>query len=206
MYKPIPITLYWLFILSFSSLFALEGRLMRYPDIHENQIVFTYEDDLWLVSSYGGAAIRITSHPGIEQYAKFSPDGKWIAFTGEYDGGKDVYVMPASGGEPKRLTYHPANDEVVEWKNDGKTILFRSRRDLDVKGYLVSIEGTFPESLPIDQLRYGSFSPDGSQIAYNRKQLRSDELEGIQRRRTAGYLDCQSRESILPKDHIIQRI
>lgn len=141
---------------------------MRYPDIHNEQIVFTYEDDLWLVSSQGGTAVRITSHPGTEQYAKFSPDGEWIAFTGEYDGGRDIYVIPASGGEPRRLTYHPADDEVVEWKPDGKAILFRSKRDLETRGYLVSIDGTFPEMLPVDRLRYGSFSPDGSQIAYNR--------------------------------------
>ncbi len=151
-----------------TSLFALEGRLMRYPDIHNDRIVFTYEDDLWLVSSQGGTAVRMTSHPGTEQYAKFSPDGKWIAFTGEYDGGRDVYLIPASGGEPKRLTFHPADDDVVEWKPDGKAILFRSKRDLEIRGYTVSIDGSFPEILPVDRLRYGSFSPDGSQIAYNR--------------------------------------
>ncbi len=168
MRKPFYFMLIGLFTFLTLSLFALEGRLMRYPDVHNNQIVFTYEDDLWLVSSRGGTAVRITSHPGTEQYAKFSPDGKWIAFTGEYDGERDVYVIPASGGEPRRLTYHPADDEVVEWKPDGKAILFRSKRDLETRGYLVSIDGSFPKILPVDRLRYGSFSPDGSQIAYNR--------------------------------------
>ncbi|HVO77212.1 MAG TPA: protease, partial [Candidatus Bathyarchaeia archaeon] len=91
---------------------AIEGRLMRHPAIHGDRIAFTYEDDLWSAPSAGGLATRLTTHPGIEQYAAFSPDGKWIAFTGSYDGGHDVYVIPATGGEPVRLTYHPAYNRV----------------------------------------------------------------------------------------------
>src|SRR5208282_6048369 len=82
-----------------------EGRLMRFPDIYKDQIVFSYGADLWLTTTSGGLARRITSHPGLELFPKFSPDGKWIAFTGQYDGNFNVYVMPAAGGEPRQLTF-----------------------------------------------------------------------------------------------------
>src|SRR5256885_16417303 len=83
---------------------------------------------IWIASREGGAARRLTSHVGDELYPKFSPDGKWIAFTGEYDGNPDVYLISAEGGEPKRLTVHPGNDIVLGWTPDGKDILFRSDR------------------------------------------------------------------------------
>ena len=91
----------------------------RYPDIYQDKIVFTSEGDLWMVSANGGTALRMTTAEGEERFAKFSPDGKWIAFTGEYDGNSDVYVMPLAGGEPMRLTYHPWGDHVVGWSPDG---------------------------------------------------------------------------------------
>ena len=84
-----------------------EGRLMRFADIYKDKIVFSYAGDLWLVSSSGGEARRITTDPGLELFPKFSPDGKWIAFTAQYDGNFNVYVMPADGGEPKQLTFEP---------------------------------------------------------------------------------------------------
>lgn len=70
-------------------------RLLRYPDIHDARVVFTYAGDLWLAERAGGQARRLTSHPGIESFAKFSPDGRWITFSADYDGNLDVYVMPA---------------------------------------------------------------------------------------------------------------
>ena len=101
---------------------------MREPDISKDSVVFVYAEDLWTVPRAGGEARRLTSHPGDEQFPKFSPDGKWIAFTGEYDGNADVYVIPAQGGEPRRLTYHPGNDGVLGWTPDSKKVLFRSNR------------------------------------------------------------------------------
>src|SRR6266404_2654981 len=103
-------------------------KLLRFADISKDKVVFAYAGDLWTASREGGAARRLTSHVGDELYPKFSPDGKWIAFTGEYDGNPDVYVVPAEGGEPKRLTFHPSNDIVLGWTPDGKDILFRSDR------------------------------------------------------------------------------
>ena len=147
------------------------ARLMRWADIHGDTVVFTYEDDLWLVPTAGGEARRITSHPGGERYAKFSPDGSMIAFTGSYDGGTDVYVIDARGGEPRRLTYHPASDRVLGWHPDGTRVLFRSRRAFPFRGeelYYVSVEGGTPERLPVDRAGLASLSPDGSKLVYNR--------------------------------------
>jgi tricorn protease len=159
-----------------------EGRLLRFPDIHGDQIVFAYGGDLWLVPRAGGRAQRITTHPGRELFPKFSPDGKWIAFTGQYDGNFNVYVMPAEGGQPKQLTFYqggaqPLNDrmgihdEVVSWFPDSQRIVFLSRRDASngwtKRLYSVSIDGGWPEPLPMDQGGLISFSPDGTKIAYN---------------------------------------
>src|SRR6266699_3468015 len=103
-------------------------KLLRYADISRDRVVFVYGGDLWIAPREGGAASRLTSHVGDELYPKFSPDGKCIAFTGEYDGNPDVYLISSEGGEPKRLTFHPSNDIVLGWTPDGKNILFRSDR------------------------------------------------------------------------------
>src|SRR5271169_1578505 len=108
---------------------STEGRLMRFPDIQKERVVFSYGGDLWLVSSQGGTAQRITTHPGLELFPKFSPDGKWIAFTGQYDGNFNVYVMPSEGGQPKQLTFYQGSaqqlndrmgihNQVINWTPD----------------------------------------------------------------------------------------
>ena len=154
-----------------SSPAAGANHLMRYADVHNNKIVFTYEDDLWLVSTDGGDARRITSDPGLEYFAKFSPDGSMIAFTAEYDGDVDVYVMDTAGGVPTRLTYHPASDRVLDWFPDGRGVLFRSNREYPFRGeeiYRVSLDGGMPVKLPVDRAGLTAISPDGGSIAYNR--------------------------------------
>ena len=142
-----------------------EGRLMRFPDIYKDRIVFSYAGDLWLVPSAGGVARRITTHPGLELFPKFSPDGKWIAFTGQYDGNFNVYVIPAAGGEPRQLTFQPdvgtvsermgPNNMVINWFPDSQRILFLSRRETFNtwfgRLYSVSINGGLPEALPVDK-------------------------------------------------------
>ena len=159
-----------------------EGRMLRFPDIYKDKIVFYYAGDLWLGSTSGGAARRITTNPGRELFPKFSPDGKWIAFTGQYDGNFNVYVMPAEGGQPKQLTFYqgsaqPLSDrmgihnEVVTWFPDSKRILFLTRRDATngwiKRPYSISIDGGLPEPMPVDQGGLTSFSADGSKMAYN---------------------------------------
>src|SRR5581483_907533 len=159
-----------------------EGRMLRFPDISKDKIAFYYGGDLWLASNTGGVARRITTHPGRELFPKFSPDGKWLAFTGQYDGNFNVYVMPAEGGQPKQLTFHqgsaqPLSDrmgvhnEVVAWTPDSKRIVFLSRRDATngwiKRQFSVSVDGGLPEPMPMDQGGVASFNADGSKIAYN---------------------------------------
>ena len=147
------------------------SHLMRYADVHGDQIVFTYEGDLWLVSTAGGDARRITNDPGEEYWAKFSPDGRQIAFTAQYDGGSNVYVMDARGGVPRRLTYHPAGDRVLGWWPDGTRVLFRSNRAYPSRAeeiYTIGLDGGMPERLPVDRAGLTAVSPDGKRIAFNR--------------------------------------
>ena len=150
---------------------AAPGYVMRYADVGAGQIVFTYEDDLWLVPVTGGDAHRITSHPGRETAAKFSPDGSLLAFTGDYDGGGDVYVMDARGGVPRRLTFHPAGSTLLDWTADGKSVIFTSNREAPAYSselYTVSIDGGMPVRLPVDRGSLASMAPDGSGLAFNR--------------------------------------
>ncbi|HEV3384369.1 MAG TPA: S41 family peptidase [Gemmata sp.] len=161
-----------------------EARLLRFPAIHGEQIVFTYAGDLYTVSANGGTARRLTSHPGFEMFPRFSPDGTQIAFTGQYDGNTEVFVVPSSGGEPKRLTYTATlgrdevsdrmgpNNIVMGWTPDGKNILFRSRmrsfNDFIGQLYTVPAEGGMAEPLPLPRGGFASYSPDGKQLAFNR--------------------------------------
>jgi tricorn protease len=146
-------------------------KLLRFADISKDKVVFAYAGDLWVSSREGGNARRLTSHVGDELFPKFSPDGKWIAFTGEYDGNPDVYVVSAEGGEPKRLTFHPSNDIVLGWTPDGKNILFRSDRFSAPPGrytklFLVSPQGGTAKPLQVPRGDLTSFSPDGNKVAY----------------------------------------
>src|SRR5262245_8139787 len=144
--------------------------LLQKPAVNGSQIVFVYAGDLWTVPREGGDAKRLTTGVGVETDPVFSPDGSLVAFTGEYDGNTDVYVTPAGGGVPKRLTYHPASDRAIGWTPDGKQVLFASSRN-STSGYArlftIGYEGGgLPTELPLPVASYGSFSTDGSSIAY----------------------------------------
>ena len=144
--------------------------LLRHPALSRTQIVFSYAGDLWSVPRDGGEAIRLTTAPGVETDPVFSPDGSQIAFTGEYDGNVDVFVIPATGGEPRRLTHHPGEDTAAGWTPDGKRILFVSSRTIPNDGaklYTLPVGGEgLPDELPFPIATDGSYSPDGSHIAY----------------------------------------
>jgi tricorn protease len=161
-----------------------EERLLRFPAVHGNQAVFTYAGDLYTVPIEGGTARKLTSYNnGYEMFARFSPDGKNIAFTGQYDGNTEVFLIPAKGGIPKRLTYTATlrrdnvsdrmgpNNIVMTWR-DNNHIIFRSRKQSfnSFKGQLfdVSVEGGLSKELPLPSGGFCSFSPDGKKLAYNR--------------------------------------
>ena len=159
-----------------------EARLLRFPATNGTDIAFTYAGDLYTVPVTGGEARRLTSHIGFEVFARYSPDGSTIAFTGEYDGNREVYVIPAKGGEPKRVTFTSTNSRddlgdrmgpnniVMGWTPDGKYIVYRNRIGDGFEGNLwkVSPDGSMPEEIPLPQGGFCSYSPDGKKLAYNR--------------------------------------
>ncbi|MBV9268333.1 MAG: PD40 domain-containing protein [Acidobacteriaceae bacterium] len=146
-------------------------RMLRTPTVSRTQIAFAYANNIWVVDRKGGAARRLTSFQGQTGNPHFSPDGNWIAFSGEYGGNTDVYVVPAAGGEPKRLTWHPAPDVVQGWTPDGKSILFSSTRATVAptaapRFWSVPAQGGVEEPLALPRGYQGKISPDGSHIAY----------------------------------------
>src|ERR1043166_8525522 len=162
---------------------AQEARLLRFPAAHGDTVAFSYAGNLYRGAAAGGIARRLTSHDGYEMFARFSPDGKWLAFTGQYDGNTEVYLMPSEGGVPKRLTFTATlgrdevsdrmgpNNIVMTWKNNDE-IVFRSRmrepNDFIGQLYTVSVKGGLPKQLPVPRGGFCSFSPDGKKMAYNR--------------------------------------
>ncbi len=159
-----------------------QTKLLRFPDIAGDRVAFCYAGDVWTAPAKGGNATRLTAHPGLELFPKYSPDGKWLAFTGQYEGDEQVYVMPAEGGQPKQLTYYPArgpfpprggyDNQVMGWTPDGASILFRSQRDADgirSEGQLFTVpaKGGLAKPLPMPTSGAGDFSPDGKRIAYS---------------------------------------
>lgn len=161
-----------------------EARLMRFPAVNNNQIVFSYAGDLYSVPLSGGIARKLTTHVGYEMFPHFSPDGKTIAFTGQYDGNTEVFSIPAEGGTPKRLTYTATlkrddisdrmgpNNIVMAWTPDGSKIVYRSRKQSfnDFKGqlFMVPASGGMSEEVPLSTGGFCSFSPDGKKLAFNR--------------------------------------
>lgn len=143
----------------------------RHPDIHGDRIVFCAEADLWVTSDRGGGSRRLTTHPGTEYFPRFSPDGRSIAFTGEYDGNREVFIIDSEGGEPRRLTWHPASDEVLGWTPDGLGILFRSSRE-EPNGaweiFSVPARGGDAEKLPLGWAARIDVDPDSGRWAFTR--------------------------------------
>ncbi|MDQ6480389.1 PDZ domain-containing protein [Dyadobacter sp. LHD-138] len=163
---------------------AQETRLLRFPAVHGNQVVFSYAGDLYTVPKSGGVSRKITNHPGYETFPRFSHDGKQIAFTGQYDGNTEVFVIPATGGEPKRITYTATlgrddvadrmgpNNVVMGWTPDDKNVVYRSRgtsfNAFKGKLYKAPISGDLSEELPFSVAGWSSYNEDGSKLAMNR--------------------------------------
>jgi tricorn protease len=174
----------FVFILATAGFSAEEARVLRFPTAYGDQVVFSYAGDLYSVSSEGGYARKLTNHEGYEAFPRFSHDGKYIAFTGEYDGNREVYMIPSQGGIPQRMTFTPTlgrddisdrmgpNNIVMGWKHDNASIVFRSRtrewNSFNGQLYLASVNGGLPEQLPVPRGGFCSFSPDDKKFAYNR--------------------------------------
>lgn len=150
---------------------AGEARLVRYPHYHNGQVAFTYMGDIWTAKDDGQNVQRLTAHRGRDLTPRFSPDGKWIAFSSDREGNLDVWVVPAEGGSPKQLTFHSSDDNVLGWSPDSKQVLFASSRGDDFLGtlYVVPLAGGGEQRAGTDFGLYGSFSPDGTRLAVNRK-------------------------------------
>lgn len=201
---------------------ADEARLLRFPAIHGKQVAFTYAGDLYTVSASGGVARKLTNHAGYEMFARFSPDGRWIAFTGQYDGNTEVYLMAAEGSAPKRLTYTASlsrddpsdrmgpNNIIIGWKDD-RTVVYRGRAGewnaFRGQLYTVSIDGGLPEQLPLPRGGWCSYSPDKKKLAYNRvfrefrtwKRYRGGQADDIwiydfQTKTTTNLTDCPAQD------------
>ncbi|TVR85360.1 MAG: protease [Saprospirales bacterium] len=161
-----------------------EARLLRFPSAHDDQVVFTYAGDLYTVDRSGGVARKLTSHPGMKIFPRFSNDGSKIAFTGQYDGNTEVFVIPAEGGEPERITYTTTlarddvsdrmgpNNIVMTWTPDDEHVVFRTRDNSfnAFKGVLkkAPLDGGMPEQLPFSVASWCSYTEDGTELAHNR--------------------------------------
>ncbi|GAA0543791.1 S41 family peptidase [Rhizomicrobium palustre] len=160
---------------------AAAPKYLHFPDVYGDKVVFSYAGDLWLSSTKGGKAVRLTSGAGAELFAKFSPDGKWIAFTGQYGGDEQVYVIPAEGGAPRQLTFQPSmgpldprqgyDNRVNGWTPDGKSVLFRSLRDqpgpIDGRLYTVALSDGKVIALPMYRAGKGVYAPDGKSLLFS---------------------------------------
>jgi tricorn protease len=148
----------------------LDARMFRYPAVSADQIAFVYAGDIWIAGREGGLAHRLTSSPGEELFPRFSPDGRQIAFSANYDGSSSVYVMPAMGGTPRRLTWHGSGDRTLGWTPDGEQVLFASSRESGSMRfnqlYTIPAGEGQPTKLPVPYGEFGSFSPDGKRLAY----------------------------------------
>jgi tricorn protease len=145
------------------------GAMLRYPDISKDKICFVYANDIWTVGRNGGLASPLASPPGAETFPRFSPDGKTIAFVGNYDGNRDIYTIPVEGGIPTRVTHHPASESLCDWTPDGKLLfLTNGLAGLARQTQLFTVDATggLPEQLPVPYGGFGAISPDGEWLAY----------------------------------------
>ena len=147
-----------------------QTRLLRQPAVSKDHLAFVYGGDIWVSDRDGGHPIQLTSHPAAEFAPHFSPDGRWIAFSANYDNNTDVYVIPVEGGQPRRLTWHPAADIVTGWSVDGKRVLFVSNREVansrSGQLYEVSLDGGYERKVMKAVAVEGSWSPDGKRLVY----------------------------------------
>ena len=155
-----------------SRLSAQGTRILRQPSVSATQIAFAYAGDIWIAGRDGGDARRITSAPGMEENPRLSPDGRYLAYSGEYSGNWDVYVVALGEGTPVRLTWHPGVDDVRGWTPDGRSVVFATNRQNPRKDgvqlWTVPRGGGYEQPLPLPEANHAMFSPDGRRVVYER--------------------------------------
>jgi tricorn protease len=169
--KKISLLAIFLIFVFFSLALGREARLVRYPHYQAGRVVFSYLGDIWTTDENGQNVQRLTVNRARDVYPRFSPDGKWIAFSSDRNGNLDVFIIPSAGGLAKQLTAHSADDIVLGWTPDGRAVLFSSNRGEDFMPqlYTVSVTGGMPQKAGTDMGIQASYSPDGNRIAYNQK-------------------------------------
>lgn len=149
-----------------------EAKLLRHPTYHKGRVAFSYLGDIWVANDNGAGVQRLTDHRARDVYPRFSPDGRWIAYSSNRYGNYDVFVMPSQGGQTRQLTFHTGNDLVVGWTPDSKKVIFQASRGALFPGipnlYEVSVDGGLEQVIPTDWGAWGSYSPDGKKLAFNR--------------------------------------
>jgi tricorn protease len=179
--------------------------LLRQPTVSQRHIAFAYANNIWIVPREGGDARRLTSFQGQESNPRLSPDGRWVAFSGQYGGNTDVYVVPVEGGEPHRLTWHPMPDVVQGWSPDGRRVVFASGRSSAptpgaTRFWTVSVDGGLPEPLAIPRGWQGGYSPDGQRFAYRMANSFDEEWRNYRggQNRPIWILDLRSHDLVTP--------
>ncbi len=169
--KKICFPVFFVLLVITTSAFGREARLIRYPHYNNGRVTFSYLGDIWMATEDGKDVQRLTVNRARDVYPRFSPDGKWIAFSSDRNGNLDIFILPSSGGTVKSLTSHSADDTVLNWTPDGRSILFSSNRGEDFlpKLYTVSVDGGMPVNAGVDMGLQGSYSPDGKRLAYNQR-------------------------------------
>jgi tricorn protease len=187
-----------------ASTLPAQTRLLRTPSVSATHIAFAYANDVWIVERAGGNARRLTSGGG-ESNPKLSPDGKWVAFSGDYGGNADVYVVPASGGEPKRLTWHPAADQVQGWTPDGKSVVFATTRataapSASPRFWMIPSAGGIEAPMVMPRAYQGKIAPDGKRIAYRMNNSWDEERRNYRggQNRPVWIMDMASHEVTSP--------
>ena len=155
------------------ALSPAQVKLLRHPTYSKGKVAFSYLGDIWIANENGSDVQRLTDNKARDVYPRFSPDGKWIAFSSNREGNYDVYVVPATGGKPRQLTFHSADDDVVGWTPDGKKIIFTSARGNGVFPgvatlWEIPVDGGIEQPVHTDWGSWASYSPDGSKLAFTR--------------------------------------
>ncbi len=199
----IPLAIVALALLAAAATQAAPAKFVRYPHVHGNRLAFAYHGDLWVTNLDGSNPARLTAHVSRNTFPRFSPDGRWIAFTSNRMGNDDVWVIPSSGGEARQLTFLSTGDSVLYWTPDSKRVLFSTSRGARAFGsplYSVPVEGGLPEPLGVDSRKLRD-DPPGRRDARVQPPRRPLLAQGVQGERVRQHLDARPEDEGLRAAH-----